>query len=198
MAGRKSSWVRRPAPLHRFLQTSRHTDGFHVPPGVGAGWPASVFVLVEPARSEKNCLFRTPGASIREREIVRRSDIGGPPFTSDYRASGVLLHLTSLPSSFGIGDLGPVAVAWVERLAQAGQSWWQALPLGPTTYGNSPYQPLSSFAANPLLVSPDWLVEDGLLKPDETAHKPFATAAVDYGAVIPFKTRLLERAWENF
>ena len=74
-----------------------------------------------------------------------------PPFPPDYRASGILLHVSSLPSRFGIGDLGPAALAWLERLREAGQSWWQALPLGATGYGNSPYQSLSSFAGNELL-----------------------------------------------
>ena len=76
---------------------------------------------------------------------------------------GLLLHVTSLPSPYGIGDVGPGAVKWIDRLREAGQSWWQALPLGPTGYGNSPYQSLSSFAGNGLLISPDWLIEDGLL-----------------------------------
>ena len=80
---------------------------------------------------------------------------GIPPFPRGYRASGVLLHVTSLPSPYGIGDLGPAAFAWVDRLHQAGQRWWQALPLGPTGYGDSPYQCLSSFAGNELLISPD-------------------------------------------
>jgi 4-alpha-glucanotransferase len=87
-----------------------------------------------------------------------------PPFPPDYRASGVLLHVTSLPSPYGIGDVGAAALAWIDHLHDAGQSWWQALPLGPTGYGDSPYQSLSSFAANVLLVSPDWLIEDGLLR----------------------------------
>jgi len=86
-----------------------------------------------------------------------------PPFPPEYRASGVLLHIASLPSPYGIGDLGPAARAWVDRLRESGQSWWQALPLGPTGYGNSPYQSLSSFAGNELLISPDGLIEDGLL-----------------------------------
>jgi 4-alpha-glucanotransferase len=80
-----------------------------------------------------------------------------PPFPLAYRASGVLVHVTSLPSRYGIGDLGPAASAWVDRLREAGQSWWQALPLGPTGYGNSPYQSLSSFAGNELLISPQCL-----------------------------------------
>jgi 4-alpha-glucanotransferase len=121
-----------------------------------------------------------------------------PPFSTDYRASGILLHVTSLPSPYGIGDLGPGAVWWIGRLAQAGQGWWQALPLGPTGYGNSPYQPLSSFAANALVISPDWLIGDGLLKASDTGNQRFTTGAVDYETVIPFKHRLLEKAWENF
>src|SRR4029078_398409 len=80
----------------------------------------------------------------------------------------------------------------------AGQSWWQALPLGPTGYGNSPYQSMSSFAGNGLLISPDWLIEDGLLRTSDYAAPSFSATAVDYGMVIPFKHRLLERAWSNF
>lgn len=121
-----------------------------------------------------------------------------PPFPAEYRASGLLLHFTSLPSPYGIGDVGPGAIKWVDRLREAGQSWWQALPLGPTGYGNSPYQSLSSFAANETLVSPDWLIEDGLLRPSDCAPPSFAETTVDYGRVIPFKHRLLERAWRNF
>jgi 4-alpha-glucanotransferase len=120
------------------------------------------------------------------------------PFPAEYRASGVLLHVTSLSSRHGIGDLGPSARAWVDRLADAGQSWWQSLPLGPTGYGNSPYQPLSSFAGNELLVSPDDLIEDGLLSPEDCVGNAFSTTAVDYAVVTPFKRRLLEAAWGNF
>jgi 4-alpha-glucanotransferase len=121
-----------------------------------------------------------------------------PPFPPDYRASGVLLHVASLPSPYGIGDVGPAALAWVDRLREAGQSWWQALPLGPTGYGNSPYQSLSSFAGNELLISPDLLIEDGLLRASDCGGKPSCSAAIDYGAVIPFKRRILEKAWSNF
>jgi len=120
-----------------------------------------------------------------------------PPFPPGYRGSGLLLHVTSLPSAYGIGDVGPVAVAWIDRLAQAGQSWWQMLPLGPTGYGNSPYQSLSSFAANGLLVSPDWLIEDELLRPSDVQGGPFPRDNVDYSAVIPFKIGLLAKAWGN-
>src|SRR5581483_2636797 len=89
------------------------------------------------------------------------------PFPPGYRSSGVLLHVTSLPSPFGIGDLGPGAFTWIDQLASAGQGWWQVLPLGPTGYGNSPYQALSTFAGNTVLISPERLVEDGLLTPSE-------------------------------
>src|SRR5271169_6075960 len=121
-----------------------------------------------------------------------------PPFPPAYRASGVLVHATSLPSRYGIGDLGPAAWAWVDRLCEAGQSWWQALPLGPTGYGNSPYQSLSSFAGNELLISPQCLIEDGVLQPRDCESRSFPAAAVDYDAVIPFKHSLLDTAWANF
>src|SRR5580704_1737920 len=120
-----------------------------------------------------------------------------PPFPPAYRASGVLLHVTSLPSPYGIGDLGPAAFSWIDRLHSAGQRWWQVLPLGPTGYGNSPYQPISSFAANPALISPDSLIANGLLKTGD-CQAEFPSGVVDYDAVIPFKNRLLETAWANF
>jgi 4-alpha-glucanotransferase len=120
------------------------------------------------------------------------------PFPAEYRASGLLLHVTSLPSRYGIGDVGPAALAWVDRLHDAGQSWWQALPLGPTGYGNSPYQSLSSFAGNGLLISPEWLVEDGLVRASDCEWNSSCTNLIDYDMVIPFKDRLLEKAWTNF
>ena len=121
-----------------------------------------------------------------------------PPFPAKYRASGLLLHVTSLPSRYGIGDLGPAAVAWVDRLHETGQTWWQTLPLGPTGYGDSPYQSLSSFAGNPLLISPDWLIEDELVKASDCAGGPFSATAVDFDAVKRFKYALLEAAWKSF
>ncbi len=121
-----------------------------------------------------------------------------PPFSSDYRASGLLLHVTSLPSPYGIGDVGPTAIEWIDQLYDGGQSWWQALPLGPTGYGNSPYQSLSSFAGNGLLISPDWLIEDSLLSAGDFAAPLSSPSAVDYNTVIPFKHGLLEKAWDNF
>jgi 4-alpha-glucanotransferase len=121
-----------------------------------------------------------------------------PPFPARYRASGVLLHVTSLPGPYGIGDVGPAAIEWVDRLHRAGQRWWQALPLGPTGYGDSPYQPQSSFAGNVLLISPDWLIEDSLLRRSDVEHPPGSATAVDYQALIPFKHRALHIAWDNF
>src|SRR6266404_4952044 len=102
-----------------------------------------------------------------------------PPFPPEYRASGLLLHITSLPSPYGIGDLGPSAFSWVDRLHDAGQSWWQMRPLGPTGYGNSPYQSLSSFAGNELLISPDWLIEDELLRPGDCPASASAQNKID-------------------
>ena len=124
--------------------------------------------------------------------------VAPPPFPPDYRASGILRHVASLPSPYGIGDVGAAALAWVDRLREAGQSWWQALPLGPTGYGNSPYQALSSFAGNELLISPEGLIEDGLLRSSDCEAASFTASVVDYNAVIPFKRRILETAWRNF
>jgi 4-alpha-glucanotransferase len=120
-----------------------------------------------------------------------------PPFPPEYRAAGLLLHVTSLPSPYGIGDLGPASFSWVNLLHDAGQRWWQSLPLGPTGYGNSPYQPMSSFAGNALLISPESLISEGLLgEKDCESHFPFNF--VDYDAVIAFKARLLQVAWKHF
>ena len=121
-----------------------------------------------------------------------------PPFPADYRASGILLHFTSLPSPYGIGDLGPSALSFIDRLGQAGQKWWQVLPLDPTGEGNSPYQSLSSFAGNELLISPDWLVQDGLLRRTDCAHPSFPSAEVDFESVTPYKRSLIKKAWKKF
>src|SRR5437667_7644982 len=86
-----------------------------------------------------------------------------PLFAPEYRASGQLLHVTSLPSTYGIGDLASSAFSWVDRLHDAGQGWWQALPLGPTGYGKSPYQSMSSFAGTAMLISPACMISHGLL-----------------------------------
>ncbi len=89
-------------------------------------------------------------------------------------------------------------MSWIDRLHEAGQSWWQALPLGPTGYGNSPYQSLSSFAGNGLLISPDWLIEDELLEPGDCQPGSFSQTQIDYNAAILFKHGLFEKAWANF
>lgn len=117
------------------------------------------------------------------------------------RRSGILLHLTSLPSKFGVGDLGPAAYHFADFLAQTRQSLWQILPLNPTSfvYGNSPYSSQSAFAGNPLLISPELLVQEGLLREADLADAPnFPPHEVDYASMIAFKTKLLERAHENF
>jgi len=122
-----------------------------------------------------------------------------PPFRPGNRSSGVLMHVTSLPSPYGIGDVGPVAFAWVDRLHDAGQRWWQALPLGPTGGGNSPYSGLSSFAGNSLLISPELLIEEGLLTPrDCEIGRGLPKRVADFDAVTVFKRRLLDQAWRNF
>ncbi|HEY3581340.1 MAG TPA: 4-alpha-glucanotransferase, partial [Pyrinomonadaceae bacterium] len=106
------------------------------------------------------------------------------------RASGILLHPTSLPGGFGVGDLGPEAYRFVDFLVSAGQSLWQVLPLGPTGYGDSPYACYSAFAGNTLLISPGLLDTD--LKPD------LNTDRVDYGEAHKIKEQLLQRAYQNY
>lgn len=120
-----------------------------------------------------------------------------PASVHAHRAAGVLLHPTSLPGPYGIGDLGPTAHAWVAALAKAGQTYWQVLPLQPTGAGDSPYAALSAFAGNPDLISPDELVRDGLLAAgDLTAHFPAGRA--EYGHARQFKVWLLDKAYESF
>ena len=115
------------------------------------------------------------------------------------RTSGLLLHPTSLPGPWGIGDLGPEARAFVEFLVGAKQGLWQVLPLGPTGYGDSPYQCFSAFAGNPLLVSLDDLVERGLLARSALAAAPaFPEGRVDFEAVQAFKGPLLDAAFQAF
>ena len=115
------------------------------------------------------------------------------------RSSGILLHPTSLPGLYGIGDLGPEAHRWVDWLAGSGCKLWQVLPLSPTGYGDSPYQCFSAFAGNPYLISPELLLKDNLLHPNDLVEKTnFPTGRVDYGAVIPWKLNLLERAFIRF
>src|SRR4028118_1903532 len=100
------------------------------------------------------------------------------------RASGILLHPTSLPGRFGIGDFGDEAYQFVDFLEKSGQTYWQVLPLGPTGYGDSPYQSFSAFAGNTLLVSPEKIVEDGFLNAEDSLDAPkFSAEKVDFGGV---------------
>jgi 4-alpha-glucanotransferase len=117
------------------------------------------------------------------------------------RGSGILLHISSLPSPFGIGDFGPGAYQFIDTLAQAKQQYWQILPLNPTENidGNSPYSSPSAFAGNPLFVSPEILINEGLLLKEEMVGIPvFSAHLVDYGKVVPFKLTLLRKAFVNF
>ncbi len=114
------------------------------------------------------------------------------------RRSGILLHPTSLPTPYGIGDFGPSAYNFIDFLAESGQKLWQMLPLGPTGYGDSPYQTLSAFAGNPALISPELLIKEGLLEPKEIRSIDFDLLHIDYNHVIPHKLDLLKRAYLNF
>ncbi|MDQ4077496.1 MAG: 4-alpha-glucanotransferase [Chloroflexota bacterium] len=115
------------------------------------------------------------------------------------RRSGILLHPTSLPGPYGIGDMGPEAYRFVDWLHEAGQRIWQVLPLGPTGYGDSPYQSFSAFAGNPMLISPARLLDEGLLTEQDLSDVPdFPEEQVDYGKVIEWKSQLLYTAFKTF
>lgn len=115
------------------------------------------------------------------------------------RSSGILLHPTSLPGPDGIGDLGPEAFHWIDFLDQCGCRIWQILPLGPTGYGDSPYQCFSAFAGNPFLISPLLLLDQRLLKTADMEDRPaFPDRSVDFGPVINWKITLLDRAFNHF
>ncbi|RME81105.1 MAG: 4-alpha-glucanotransferase [Caldilineae bacterium] len=114
------------------------------------------------------------------------------------RQAGILLHPTSLPSPFGIGDLGQEAYHFVDWLAGARQRLWQVLPLGPTGYGDSPYQCFSAFAGNPLLIDLRDLVERGYIMLEDLAVPPFPRERVDYGPVILWKREILAQAFNQF
>ena len=119
--------------------------------------------------------------------------------TQNTRVSGILLHPTSLPSPYGIGDLWKEAYAFIDFLEASGQHLWQTLPLTPTGFGDSPYQSFSAFAGQPLLVSPEHLVELGLLRVEDLDDCPVGTGyRVDYGYIIPWKTKVLRMAAGRF
>lgn len=115
------------------------------------------------------------------------------------RASGILLHPTSFPGPYGIGDLGPAAYQFIDFLEGTQSRLWQVLPLGPTGFGDSPYQCFSAFAGNPYLVSPDFLLQDGLLAPEDLADMPaWPENRVDFGMLYHWKPGLLNRAYDRF
>ena len=118
------------------------------------------------------------------------------------RVSGILLHPTSFPSPYGIGDMGYEAYEFIDFLHKAGQHLWQILPLTPTGFGDSPYQSFSAFAGQPLIISPALLRDMGLVREDELYGCPTGDGRyVEYGAILPWKTRILKTAfyrfWEN-
>ena len=114
------------------------------------------------------------------------------------RSSGILMHPTSLPGPYGIGDLGPEAFTFIDTLAESGCRLWQVLPLGPTGYGDSPYQCFSAFAGSPYLVSPELLLNEGLLTPNDLADMPtWDPNRVDFGIMYQWKPALLQRAYRR-
>ena len=119
------------------------------------------------------------------------------------RSAGVLMPITSLPSPWGIGTLGRSAREFLDFLAESGQTYWQLLPIGPTGYGDSPYQPFSSYAGNPYLIDLDDLAKVGLLLPEEYQGIQWSTnpARVDYGLLYQKRFQVLKKAvdrlWAN-
>ncbi len=115
------------------------------------------------------------------------------------RSAGVLCHPTSLPGKYGIGDLGPEAYHFIDFLASCGQTLWQVFPLGPTGYGDSPYQCFSAFAGNPFMISPELLYQDGLLTREQAENKQtFDPHKISFGEIIDYKVSLLKLAYTSF
>ncbi len=116
------------------------------------------------------------------------------------RAGGILFSVSSLPGPYGIGDLGPGALRFIDFLARAGQKYWQILPLGPTSpvFGNSPYMSFSAFGGNPLFISPELLLQQNLLRQPDLPPTDFSKYTVDYPSLIRWKRTILDRAWQNF
>ena len=119
---------------------------------------------------------------------------------TETKSSGILLPIPSLPSAYGIGDLGKEAYAFIDFLKKAGQKYWQILPIGPCGYGDSPYQSFSSFAGNPYLIDPERLMEEGLLRKEEISsiHWGDTASRTDYGILYEKRLPLLRRAFERF
>lgn len=116
------------------------------------------------------------------------------------RSCGVLMHITSLPSKYGIGTMGSCAEEFAGMLKSAGQKWWQVLPIGPTGYGDSPYQPFSSFAGNPLLIDLEELCDNGMLSAKDCEEADYGAdpAFVDYGKINETRDKLLRKAFSGF
>ena len=116
------------------------------------------------------------------------------------RGSGILLAISSLPSSYGIGTLGTSAYRFVDLLVDLKQKYWQVLPVGPTSFGDSPYQALSAFAGNPYLIDLDFLVRDGLLETDEIKCFNWGTdeSEIDYAVIFENRYKVLKKAYERF
>lgn len=119
---------------------------------------------------------------------------------TDKRASGVLMHVSSLPGDYGIGDLGSSSRNFVDFLAASGQSYWQILPLVPVSpiFGNSPYMSCSAFAGNPLLISPELLLQDGRIQPSDLPPYNFSEYIVEFDKVTTWKNKILAVAWQTF
>ena len=115
------------------------------------------------------------------------------------RCSGVLMPISSLPSPYGIGTLGNIAYDWIDFLRESGQSWWQILPLGPTSYGDSPYQSFSSAAGNPYLIDLDMLVCEGLLEKNDLSGINWGEnpERVDYGLIFNSRFKVLYKAYQK-
>ncbi len=121
-----------------------------------------------------------------------------PESATQPRSSGVLLHVTSLPGPFGVGDLGPASHQWIDTLAAARQRWWQLLPISPTGYGDSPYQSPSTFAGNPNLLSPELLQREGLASAADVAACELPSGLVNFERVIQAKRQLIRAAVGRF
>lgn len=138
---------------------------------------------------------KRPGITIDSPRMHTTAALAG----DERRSAGVLLHPTSLPGSYGIGELGDEAIAFLDWAQTAGMSLWQVLPLNPPGYGASPYGCLSSFAGNPLLIAPQRLLQEGLLAPEDVEELPrFSDEVVEYDRVAAFKLALLRTSWARF
>ncbi|MBU2678197.1 MAG: 4-alpha-glucanotransferase, partial [Gammaproteobacteria bacterium] len=132
-------------------------------------------------------------------DVTPENAATAPKMLSDKRQAGVCLHIASLPGPYGIGEIGAPARAFVDTMREMDLGVWQFLPVGPTAYGDSPYQPLSTFAGNEMLIGIGDLVDLGLLEETEVQElTALPEDYVDYGALIPIKNRLLEIATQRF